>query len=106
MQPYGYHWRTVDRPAALVRAGYECQRCAIPDRPAGLRSSLDGAHLDGDPRNGADDNVAILCRRCHRAHDLPSWTAAFRAWLETERDRRIAEKDAARPILAFLERTA
>lgn len=29
------------------------------------------AHLDQDPTNNADDNLAALCQRCHNRHDAP-----------------------------------
>lgn len=100
---YGHLWRTVDRPAALLRAGHECVRCAIPDRPMGLRSSLDGAHLDGNPQNRSDENIAVLCRRCHRAADYAGWALKYGAWLTQERERRADLKDAGRPILQMLK---
>ncbi|MGO9893117.1 MAG: hypothetical protein ACLPX8_02745 [Bryobacteraceae bacterium] len=103
MSPYGHHWRTIVLPALRVRASYACERCDLPDRPSGLRSALDGAHLDGDTSNNDDMNLALLCRRCHRAADYPSWSAKFTQWLIGQRDERVAKKDAARPILAYLE---
>jgi cytochrome c553 len=104
--PYGYQWRTFHRPAALARAYWECVRCALPDRPRGLRSALDIAHLDEDPGNMAEDNLAALCRRCHAAHDYSSWAVRYRAWQEKQRAERIAALDAARPILQYLEGVA
>ena len=29
------------------------------------------AHLDQDPTNNDDDNLAALCQRCHNRHDAP-----------------------------------
>ncbi len=29
------------------------------------------AHLDQDPTNNEDDNLAALCQRCHNRHDAP-----------------------------------
>ena len=29
------------------------------------------AHLDQDPTNNPDDNLAALCQRCHNRHDAP-----------------------------------
>jgi hypothetical protein len=92
---YGYTWRTITRPAALTRAGHECERCALPDRPTGLRSSLEGAHLNGNPADIGDSNIAILCHRCHKAVDYTDWARKCR-------QTRIERKDAARPILAML----
>src|SRR5580765_1698262 len=100
--PYDHTWRTVTRPAALRRAHWECQRCGLPDRPLGLRSALDVAHLSGDTTDSSDDNLAVLCRRDHRSHDYTSWAAKFREYLILERHRRIDQKDKARPILTLL----
>ena len=92
---YGRRWRTVTRPAILARAYYECERCAIPDRPMGLKSTLEGAHVNGDSSNDSPTNTAALCHRCHRRHD---YAACIRQARETRRRR----KDAARGLLALL----
>lgn len=59
--------------------------------------------MDGNPFNREPENLACLCRTCHRAHDYTAWALAFRAWLELERVKRIDAKDAARPILVMLQ---
>ena len=117
MTPYDHHWRTVTRPAILRRAGgvfderghYQggarCARCGVPDvLPLSIwqRSTLDCAHLDGNPENDAEENTAALCRTDHRAHYYAEWAAKYRAYVIREREKRIAEKDAGRPILAML----
>jgi 5-methylcytosine-specific restriction endonuclease McrA len=101
--PYGHIWRTKLRPETLQRDCYECVRCCKPDRPMGLRSNLEVAHLDGDKWNNAPENLAILCPTCHKAQDYEPWSKKYRAWLVEERERRVAEKDASRPILAYLK---
>ncbi len=55
---------------------------------------LTSAHLDHDPANNAEANVARLCQWCHNTHDLP-----FRA--ETRKIR----KDRERPLLAAITQT-
>jgi hypothetical protein len=87
---YGTKWRKWIRPAALRRANYKCVRCFGHRRSP---APLEVAHLDQDPANMADDNLAALCRRCQRAHDN---AAGARKCRET----RSARKDAARPLLA------
>lgn len=101
---YGHTWRTVTRPRILARAGHECERCSIPDRPMNARtSSLEIAHLDGQPKlNESDENLACLCHRCHRQHDYPAWHAQFAAYLARRHEERIDAADAARPILVLL----
>lgn len=99
---YSYEWRRR-RPEDLIAAGYECIRCAIPDRPMGMYSSLERAHLDGDSTHDEPANVCVLCRTCHRRLDHAQWLADYRVYLERRRAERIAERDAGRPILQFLE---
>lgn len=103
---YGHRWRTVTRPRILARAGNACERCARrPGLPAIGRSRkvwgvpskvepLDIAHLvipPGQPGHDDDDNLAALCRQCHRTHDYKAWAAKCH-------ETRAARKDAARPI--------
>ena len=107
---YGYRWETETRPRVLERAGGQveriggrlvyrggarCERCGGADwlrMRRGRRSLLDVAHLDGDRRNERDDNLAALCSKCHRAHDLPE---VARKLHEHALDR----KDGRRPLL-------
>jgi hypothetical protein len=69
----------------------------------GTYSQLERAHLDGDRTNDKPENIAVLCRTCHRAHDYPEWAEKFKKYLRVQKEARIAEKDAARPILVMLE---
>lgn len=102
VSPYGHHWRTVLRPETLARDCYECVRCGVGDRPRGLRTALEVAHLDGDVTNNAPENRATLCNTCHKAHDHEAWWPKFQAWLLAERERKIDAADARRPILEYL----
>ena len=36
----------------------------------GIPEILEVAHLDGDRRNSAIENLAILCANCHKMHDI------------------------------------
>jgi hypothetical protein len=78
-------------------------RCGTGDRPRGLRSALEVAHLDGDVANNAPENRATLCNTCHKAQDYAAWWPKFRAWLIAERERKLDEAEAKRPILTFLK---
>ena len=100
MTGYSYTWRRR-RPEDLAAAFYTCARCGKEDQPFGLYSELERSHLDGDRTNDAPENVAVLCRICHRRHDMPQWLEARRTWLEAERERRLDRLDAARPILNY-----
>jgi hypothetical protein len=87
MRPYNYHWRTRTRPAILARDGHRCRRC-------GLAGRLDVAHLDQNPANDDEANLAALCRLDHRRHDLATWRRKCR-------ETRAARKDRARPLLVM-----
>ncbi len=91
--PYGYEWRAKIKPAALVRDCYQCRICAMPDRPMGLRTTLQGAHLNGDNTDNRDENVGILCDGCHKKHDYPIAEPRKHA-------KRCERKDPARPLFA------
>jgi hypothetical protein len=103
-------WKGSRLVELIYRGGAKCEKCEAPDWVwiqcviPGLellerRSLLDVAHLDGDTCNEADTNLAALCRKCHRAHDLPAWAQKFRLWVIQEREKRLDRKDGERPLL-------
>ena len=55
------------------RAGGRCEWCnaenGMPHPITGGRVVLTVAHLDNDPQNNADGNLAALCQRCHLTYD-------------------------------------
>lgn len=83
---YGHEWRTKTRPRVLDRCQGRCERCRRRVQ------RIEVAHLDGNPRNRDDDNLAGLCCTCHKRHDFPEWS---RKALAT----RQARKDRGRPLL-------
>jgi hypothetical protein len=86
---YGHKWRTETRPRVLKRCGGCCERCQrTPPR-------IEVAHLDQNPHNSADDNLAAVCSACHHAIDYPVWAAKAR-------ETRKARKDRGRPLLGEL----
>lgn len=115
---YGREWRRISH-AAIVRAGFRCQGCGVPNyallRREGCGPALilspdqaeaarrDGhgvvkvvltvAHLDHDPRNNEPENLAAFCQRCHLHHDR-------RQHASNARETRRARKDLTRPLLA------
>jgi predicted restriction endonuclease len=36
----------------------------------GIQDVLEVAHLDGDRKNNAIDNLVVLCPNCHKMHDI------------------------------------
>jgi len=60
----------------------------LKPRPAPLRRLriiLTTAHLDHDPTNGADDNLAAWCQRCHLEYDLQHHLETRRQTIEARR---------------------
>jgi hypothetical protein len=89
------------RKAIVVeRDGNRCQHCGREQGQPYLNKKNDWvavqlgmAHLDQNPHNNADSNLAALCRSCHLAHDRATH-------LNHARGTRQTKKDAARPLLA------
>lgn len=117
---YGPEWKRISQ-AAVVRAGFRCQRCGLPNY-AYIRRQAEGppvildpgqaelamreglavtkivltvAHLDQDPTNNAPENLAALCQACHLAHDRQQH-------IRNARQTRTARKDAQRPLLRLI----
>lgn len=99
---YPKNWDEISR-SIRARAGNRCEWWASPKvthnhqpHPAtGSRvvrlSRAQGtvAHLDDDPSNNLDSNLAALCQRCHLAYDAPVHAAHAR---ETKRRKRDAAR--------------
>lgn len=72
-------WRSKDGSAYMLQRGEvfsaingeEMGRCRGSEWPGGnmVKIVLTVAHLDHDPTNNADDNLAALCQKCHLAYD-------------------------------------
>lgn len=93
---YGREWREEIRPRILARAGNKCERCgaankAIVRKRDGVNWTeiqLGVAHLNHDPSDRRDENLAALCRGCHLNYDRLH-----------HKDSRSIRKDAGRPLL-------
>jgi 5-methylcytosine-specific restriction endonuclease McrA len=59
----------LDDPAG--DSAWEHFRTDGESHKAVIRIVLTIAHLDHDPRNNDDANLAALCQRCHLRHDAP-----------------------------------
>lgn len=66
-------WKQISRYLRFYRANNRCEQCGAPNGQ--FRSDthtvivLTVAHLDHNPRNNYLSNLAVLCQRCHLAHD-------------------------------------
>jgi|WetSurMetagenome_2_1015567.scaffolds.fasta_scaffold1111427_2 hypothetical protein len=71
-----------------VREGNRCKWCKAENGQAhpetGSRVVLTVAHLDHDPANNVEENLAALCQRCHLQYDRAQHVANTR---ETWRSR-------------------
>ena len=72
---YPDDWSSISRRIRFERADNRCEWCAAenywPHPETGSKVVLTVAHLDHDPTNNADDNLAALCQLCHNTYDAP-----------------------------------
>ena len=70
---YPDDWADISHRIRFERAHGRCEWCgAEHDRPHPVTGSvvvLTTAHLDHNPANNEDDNLAALCQRCHNTYD-------------------------------------
>ena len=70
---YPPDWAQISQRIRFQRARGRCEWCgAAQGRPhpvTGSKVFLTTAHLDHDPANNADDNLAALCQKCHNTYD-------------------------------------
>lgn len=106
---YPPDWKAISQRIRFERAAGKCEGCGVahnsiraidgiaygPEAQAALRNVgfeiagariiLTTAHLDHDPTNNAEGNLAALCQRCHLAHDLQHHWQSRRARVRAER---------------------
>jgi 5-methylcytosine-specific restriction endonuclease McrA len=81
----GEQWQAI-RAETRDRAGDKCEHCGRPNHIWGIQCGC--AHLNHDPSDNRDENLAWLCRACHLIHDRLH-----------HKETRSIRKDAARPLL-------
>jgi 5-methylcytosine-specific restriction endonuclease McrA len=74
---YPKDWPAISK-RIRERADNLCEHCGIPngsrrENAAGkmVNIVLTVAHLDHQPENCADKNLAALCQKCHNSYDAP-----------------------------------
>lgn len=66
---YPANWKEI-RQEILERAKHSCESCGVPNYEYNPnRVVLTIAHLDQDPTNNSEGNLAALCQACHLYHD-------------------------------------
>ena len=72
---YPKNWPAISRRIRFERAGNRCEWCDAenyrPHPQTGSRVVLTVAHLDHDPGNNDESNLAALCQACHNRYDAP-----------------------------------
>lgn len=91
---YPRRWRKEVRPRILERDGHRCRCCGLGNHLRGYRDAggrfhplpkikpappgfrafrilLNVVHLDHGLSDHSDDNLGLMCQRCHRRYDMP-----------------------------------
>ena len=72
---YPDDWKEISQRIRFERAKGRCEWCGAENYAAhpetGSRVILTVAHLDHDPANNGEENLAALCQRCHNRYDGP-----------------------------------
>ena len=74
MKPlYPPDWPAISARIRFERADNRCEWCGAanywPHPETGAKVILTVAHLDHNPANNHDDNLAALCQKCHNTYD-------------------------------------
>ena len=81
---YPFNWGCIAN-SVKEKTGWKCERCGRGHSPA-EGYTLTVHHLDGNPSNCADWNLAALCQRCHlsvqaRFNIMQLWLMEPDSWL-------------------------
>ena len=70
---YPPNWPAISKRVRFQRAGGRCEKCGAqhgkPHPETGSLVVLSTAHLDHDPANNSESNLAALCQACHNRYD-------------------------------------
>ena len=94
---YGPEWRRLSKRLRNERANNCCEWCSAQNyQPHPITKSkviLTCAHLNQVPGDNREENLAVLCQRCHLKLDRDQHKENAKATRQTK-------KDQARPLLA------
>lgn len=72
---YPDDWPMISYRIRNDRAQWACEWCGArhghPHPDTGSSVVLTVAHLDHQPENCSDENLAAMCQRCHNRYDAP-----------------------------------
>ena len=70
---YPPDWAEISQKIRFVRARGRCEWCNAahgqPHPQTGSKVFLTTAHLDHNPANNSESNLAALCQKCHNTYD-------------------------------------
>ena len=70
---YPADWAEISRRIRFERARGRCEECGAeqgqPHPQTGSKVILSTAHLDHNPANNAEHNLAAWCQKCHNSYD-------------------------------------
>lgn len=71
-EPYSLEWTNELRTKIRKKYGFQCQLC--------FKNGFDVHHIDYNKKNCSEDNLTVLCRRCHPQtnHDREYWINRFK----------------------------
>ncbi len=94
---YDASWHALSKRLRNERAGNQCEWCHArnyqPHPVTGSKVILTVAHFNHTPGDNREENLVVLCQRCHLALDRDQH-------IENARATRKKKKDQARPLLA------
>lgn len=90
---YPADWNQISHRIKFERAKGRCESCGAehlqPHPVNGKRTILSTAHLNHDPADNREENLACLCARCHLRYDLPHHVSNAKATRQSKRINRI-----------------
>ncbi len=79
---YPKDWKDISRRIRHDRAKGKCEWCPAvngePHPTTGSKVVLTVAHLDHQPENCSEENLAALCQKCHNTYDAPERARGIR----------------------------
>lgn len=64
-------WKKI-RKRILERDDYTCQYCEVQ-----RKDHLQVNHINGNPKNNAEENLEVICSACHKITHSGLWAAVF-----------------------------
>lgn len=102
---YGKEWQQLSKRLRTVRAGNKCEWCHAENyKPHPVTKSkviLTVAHFNHITGDDREENLVVLCQRCHLSLDRQQHVENAKKTWAKKREQAIDERDAARPFLTM-----